>query len=219
MKSITRSWVSFFLCVHSNLCLYLFQLNKKGSKDSSAAKKFTAPPAPSPSTNPKPQPPPPPGHQPKSSSSFSSSSSNARSSSQSLHSIPDRRSSVDSLPPAPPIVVVSPDPASDQKRLPQTASNRHSAALDHHTNTAPHANTAPPRTTRGLRPNQPSNDTIPIVGKPPRKQRSSRFVVKERVEIERLAPFMGLLPSLHVLSPPPHRAPQKHPQMNVLNCL
>jgi serine/threonine-protein phosphatase 2A regulatory subunit B' len=35
-------------------------------------------------------------------------------------------------------------------------------------------------------------DTIPIVGKPPRKQRSSRFVVTEKVEIERLAPFMGV---------------------------
>jgi serine/threonine-protein phosphatase 2A regulatory subunit B' len=34
-------------------------------------------------------------------------------------------------------------------------------------------------------------DTIPIVGKPPRKQRSSRFVVTEKVEIERLPPFLG----------------------------
>jgi len=34
-------------------------------------------------------------------------------------------------------------------------------------------------------------DTIPMVGKPPRKQRSSRFVVTEKVEIERLPPFMG----------------------------
>lgn len=34
-------------------------------------------------------------------------------------------------------------------------------------------------------------DTIPMVGKPPRKQRSSRFVVTEKVEIERLPPFLG----------------------------
>lgn len=38
-------------------------------------------------------------------------------------------------------------------------------------------------------------DTIPIVGKPPRKQRSSRFVVTEKVEIERLPPFMETPPS------------------------
>ena len=36
-------------------------------------------------------------------------------------------------------------------------------------------------------------DTIPLAGKPPRKQRSSRFVVTEKVEIERLPPFMGKL--------------------------
>lgn len=34
-------------------------------------------------------------------------------------------------------------------------------------------------------------DTIPMVGKPPRKQRSSRFVVTDKVEIERLPPFNG----------------------------
>ncbi|KIM80768.1 hypothetical protein PILCRDRAFT_515998 [Piloderma croceum F 1598] len=38
-------------------------------------------------------------------------------------------------------------------------------------------------------------DTIPIVGKPPRKQRSSRFVVTEKVEIERLPPFLETPPS------------------------
>ena len=48
--------------------------------------------------------------------------------------------------------------------------------------------TTPPRL-RGLR--QGPKDTIPMVGKPPRKQRSSRFVVTEKVEIERLPPFMG----------------------------
>lgn len=38
-----------------------------------------------------------------------------------------------------------------------------------------------------------------MVGKPPRKQRSSRFVVTEKVEIERLPPFMET---------PPHERPQ-----------
>ena len=31
-----------------------------------------------------------------------------------------------------------------------------------------------------------------MVGKPPRKQRSSRFVVTEKVEIENLPPFLGM---------------------------
>jgi len=34
-------------------------------------------------------------------------------------------------------------------------------------------------------------DTIPIAGKTPRKQRSSRFYVTERVEIEKLPSFNG----------------------------
>ncbi|KAI0831415.1 protein phosphatase PP2A0 B subunit gamma isoform [Trametes gibbosa] len=77
---------------------------------------------------------------------------------------------------APPIVVVSPD-ANDQ--------DRHQSLSE---NGGP---VTPPRavslTTRGLRP--APKDTIPISGKPPRKQRSSRFVVNEKVEIERLPTF------------------------------
>jgi serine/threonine-protein phosphatase 2A regulatory subunit B' len=38
-------------------------------------------------------------------------------------------------------------------------------------------------------------DTIPMVGKPPRKQRSSRFIVTEKVEIERLPPFLETPPT------------------------
>ena len=34
-------------------------------------------------------------------------------------------------------------------------------------------------------------DTIPIVGKAPRKQRSSRFYVSDKVEIEKLPAFTG----------------------------
>ncbi|KAI0748237.1 protein phosphatase 2A regulatory B subunit [Daedaleopsis nitida] len=81
---------------------------------------------------------------------------------------------------APPIVVVSPD-ASGEDRL----------------GGEPGAPLTPPRAvslaTRGLRP--APKDTIPISGKPPRKQRSSRFVVNEKVEIERLPAFSDTPPS------------------------
>jgi serine/threonine-protein phosphatase 2A regulatory subunit B' len=48
----------------------------------------------------------------------------------------------------------------------------------------------PPKagTLRGLR---GPKDTIPIVGKSPRKQRSSRFHVTERVDLDKLPGFMG----------------------------
>ena len=50
---------------------------------------------------------------------------------------------------------------------------------------------APPRNNALNRLRPGPKDTIPIQGKPPRKQRSSRFVVTEKVDIERLPPFMG----------------------------
>ncbi|KAJ7328951.1 phosphatase 2A regulatory B subunit-domain-containing protein [Mycena albidolilacea] len=40
-----------------------------------------------------------------------------------------------------------------------------------------------------------AKDTILIVGKPPRKQRSSRFVITEKIDIERLPPLMETPPS------------------------
>ncbi len=82
---------------------------------------------------------------------------------------------------APPIVVVSPD-ASGEDRL----------------GGEPGGPITPPRLgARGLRP--APKDTIPISGKPPRKQRSSRFVVNEKVEIERLPAFSGSSgPFLHM---------------------
>jgi serine/threonine-protein phosphatase 2A regulatory subunit B' len=43
-------------------------------------------------------------------------------------------------------------------------------------------------------------DIIPMAGKPPRKQRSSRFVVTDKVEIERLPPFNGSFYSTIVLA-------------------
>jgi serine/threonine-protein phosphatase 2A regulatory subunit B' len=54
-----------------------------------------------------------------------------------------------------------------------------------------HGGAIPPRATTLNRLRAGPKDTIPMVGKPPRKQRSSRFVVTERVDIERLPPFMG----------------------------
>ncbi|KAI0720978.1 protein phosphatase PP2A0 B subunit gamma isoform [Cerioporus squamosus] len=79
---------------------------------------------------------------------------------------------------APPIVVVSPDATAEaQDRL--GGGDAAGGPL-----TPPRAGTL---ANRGLRPGP--KDTIPISGKPPRKQRSSRFVVNEKVEIERLPAF------------------------------
>lgn len=50
----------------------------------------------------------------------------------------------------------------------------------------------PPRTGPLNRLRQPPKDTIPIIGKPPRKQRSSRFVASEKVEIDALPAFNGV---------------------------
>ncbi|KAI0065428.1 protein phosphatase 2A regulatory B subunit [Artomyces pyxidatus] len=103
---------------------------------------------------------------------------------------PERKYPIDRTSPAPPIVVVSSDPSEPPSR--------------------PGSFGSPERTSLGLEPLGPGGvprantlnrlrtgpkDTIPIVGKPPRKQRSSRFVVTEKVEIERLPPFMETPPS------------------------
>jgi serine/threonine-protein phosphatase 2A regulatory subunit B' len=81
----------------------------------------------------------------------------------------------------PPIVVVSSEMPSDP--LPHQKSSLHQ----------PGEPATPPRSTTTLnnRLRQAPKDTIPIVGKPPRKQRSSRFHVTEKVEIERLPAFNG----------------------------
>ncbi|KAI0690040.1 protein phosphatase 2A regulatory B subunit [Cytidiella melzeri] len=88
---------------------------------------------------------------------------------------PDRAS------PAPPIVVVSPEAEPIER-----------------TSLGDGPNTPPRSSTLGRLRTGPK-DTIPIVGKPPRKQRSSRFVVTEKVEIEKLPPF---------LETPPNERPQ-----------
>ncbi|ETW85798.1 hypothetical protein HETIRDRAFT_379932 [Heterobasidion irregulare TC 32-1] len=59
----------------------------------------------------------------------------------------------------------------------------------------PGGSATPPRASTLNRLRSGPKDTIPIVGKPPRKQRSSRFVVTEKVEIERLPPFMETPPN------------------------
>ncbi|KAJ7046710.1 phosphatase 2A regulatory B subunit-domain-containing protein [Mycena alexandri] len=108
---------------------------------------------------------------------------------------PDRRHSNDANgTPPPPIVVVSADAAQDapyrsgQPGTPERASSL-GGGLD--------LPGGPPRANLSnmsrLRAN--AKDTIPIVGKPPRKQRSSRFVITEKVDIERLPPFMETPPS------------------------
>jgi len=119
-------------------------------------------------------------------SNVSSSSSMGRSSHPSPQSGPlqsnvDRRNQAqDSY--TPPIVVVSPempsDPVPHQKPTPHL----------------PGEPATPPRSTTTLnnRLRQAPKDTIPMVGKPPRKQRSSRFHVTEKVEIERLPAFNGM---------------------------
>ncbi|KIY70007.1 protein phosphatase 2A regulatory B subunit [Cylindrobasidium torrendii FP15055 ss-10] len=73
---------------------------------------------------------------------------------------------------SPPNIVVSSDPVHEQSTNPRTPDRAE-----------------PPRNTALNRLRAGPKDTIPIVGKPPRKQRSSRFVVTERVEIQRLPSF------------------------------
>ncbi|KAI0797901.1 protein phosphatase 2A regulatory B subunit [Abortiporus biennis] len=84
----------------------------------------------------------------------------------------------DRSPSATPTIVVSPDASHEQQ-------DRHS--LD--------GPVTPPRTSTLNRLRTGPKDTIPIVGKPPRKQRSSRFVVTEKVEIEKLPPFLEIPPA------------------------
>lgn len=59
----------------------------------------------------------------------------------------------------------------------------------------PDGNPTPPRAGPLQRLRGGPKDTIPIVGKAPRKQRSSRFYVSDKVEIEKLPSFSGALPA------------------------
>ncbi|WVO13333.1 hypothetical protein L204_100947 [Cryptococcus depauperatus] len=112
--------------------------------------------------------------------------------------ITPRRSPVnDKTSPAPPLVVISGAPQ-------QTVINSEMPPdpIPH----SPHGRFGSPERTLGPdgQPTPPKvgtlnrlrgpKDTIPIVGKTPRKQRSSRFYVTEKVEIEKLPSFMDMKP-------------------------
>jgi len=99
-------------------------------------------------------------------------------------STPERRIPGDRASPAPPIVVVSHDPQSDSVSSGRNSFGSSDRGLPFGSDVTPPRNP----TLKGLRASTPK-DTIPIAGKPPRKQRSSRFVVTERVEIEKLPSF------------------------------
>ncbi|KAJ8597934.1 protein phosphatase 2A regulatory B subunit [Rhizopogon salebrosus TDB-379] len=178
-------------------------LNRKSSQDSSSSKSkdpksnSVAPPPPPPPPNtgkPLPQPAPGlPGASVNNSSNHSltsqgaSSSARSNSSATSVSSATDRRYTSPAN--APPIVVVSPDPASEiaPRSAPYSSPERTTIGLD--------GSSTPPRANTLNRLRSGPRDTIPIVGKPPRKQRSSRFVVTEKVEIEKLAPFAETPPT------------------------
>ncbi|KAF8636602.1 hypothetical protein AX17_003412 [Amanita inopinata Kibby_2008] len=176
----------------------LLRRTSRDSREHSASSsnhQAAAPPPPPPNTA---KPLPPPGNSTVHHSSNSHSapsqgpSSSHRSSSpaSSNPTTPDRRSSADNVLSTPPIVVVSPELPSEsahRQGLYSGNTERHSLGVDH-------SSTTPPRTTPLNRIRGPK-DTIPIVGKPPRKQRSSRFVVTEKVEIEKLPPFAETPPN------------------------
>ncbi|TCD63366.1 Serine/threonine-protein phosphatase 2A 56 kDa regulatory subunit delta isoform [Steccherinum ochraceum] len=93
----------------------------------------------------------------------------------------DRRySGQGSASPDPPIVIVSPEAPSDDLQFERTS-------------LGPDGPITPPRNPLNRLRTGPK-DMIPIVGKPPRKQRSSRFVVTEKVDIEKLPPFLEAAP-------------------------
>ncbi|CAE6464981.1 unnamed protein product [Rhizoctonia solani] len=168
-------------------------LSRKGSSDSSKSSRPAAnSPTPAPNTPPSSTPPPPPPHTNKptpplpahaspataSLNSVSASSSRDRDRERERDRDRDRaRHTPDRTAPAPPIVVIHPE-------------DNVSASVP------AQAEATPPRanTMNRLRQQTPK-DTIPVIGKPPRKQRSSRFHVTERVEIEKLPAFVEVGPN------------------------
>ncbi|KAJ7709976.1 phosphatase 2A regulatory B subunit-domain-containing protein [Mycena rosella] len=165
-------------------------LNRKSSQDSSSSKKDSKSNSSSSSSVP---PPPPPNTQKPLPTPAVNGSAPAQSAQQPAPSTPDRnRHAPDANGTPPPIVVVSADAAPDAQyraNQPGTPERPAIGGLD--------LPGGPPRANLSnmsrLRAN--AKDTIPIVGKPPRKQRSSRFVITEKVDIERLPPFMETPPS------------------------
>ncbi|CAK5280924.1 unnamed protein product [Mycena citricolor] len=106
---------------------------------------------------------------------------------------------------APPPVIIDPAHSDSDERI----SPAELAASGH--------SLGPPRagTSSNTRLRPGVKDTIPIIGKPPRQQRSSRFVVTTKVEIERLPSFLGACydsigPRTQVFS---ETTPTKRPQL------
>ncbi|KAG8762158.1 Serine/threonine-protein phosphatase 2A 56 kDa regulatory subunit delta isoform, partial [Ceratobasidium sp. 428] len=132
-------------------------------------------------TQPSTTPPPPPPHSskptpplPPQQSAVASLNSVSASGSRDSHRAPARHPQQERTAPAPPIVVVSPEMGDVGAPLEAT----------------------PPRAVAASRLRGPPKDTISVLGaKPPRKQRSSRFHVTERVEIEKLPAFVEVGPN------------------------
>jgi serine/threonine-protein phosphatase 2A regulatory subunit B' len=207
MKGLKKTLVgSLFFCPVNRVSSSKLQLNRRDSSSKNKEPKAQpspslSAPSPSPSSVPPPnnsKPLPTPGPSaaanlnhhsishsyPSLSNPFGSRSS---SSAHGGYSASDRRySNAENGPPAPPIVVVSSDPSLEQATRPglSTPSGRDSLGLDPSV-----AGGVPSRANVGSRLRPGPKDIISI--KPPRKQRSSRFVPTQKVDIERLPPFMG----------------------------
>lgn len=98
--------------------------------------------------------------------------------------------------PAPPLVVISGAPAGGmgntempQDPMPHSPHSRGFGSPERLL--GPDGQPTPPKAGPLNRLRGTPKDTIPIVGKTPRKQRSSRFYVTEKVDIEKLPAFNG----------------------------
>lgn len=109
--------------------------------------------------------------------------------------ITPRRSPVsDKTSPAPPLVVISGAPQSspvNSEMPPDPIPHSPHTRFGSPDRLGPDGTPTPPKAGPLNRLRGTPKDTIPIVGKTPRKQRSSRFYVTERVDIEKLPNFMG----------------------------
>lgn len=111
--------------------------------------------------------------------------------------ITPRRSPVaDKTAPAPPLVVISGAPNAapvnsemPSDPIPHSPHSRNFGSPERAL--GPDGQPTPPRAGPLQRLRGGPKDTIPIVGKAPRKQRSSRFYVSDKVEIEKLPSFTG----------------------------
>lgn len=105
-----------------------------------------------------------------------------------------RRSPVsDKTSPAPPLVVISGAGPTVNSEMPADPipHSPHRIYGSPERSLLPDGQPTPPKAGPLTRLRGGPKDTIPIVGKTPRKQRSSRFYVTEKVDIEKLPNFMG----------------------------